>query len=102
MAERVDLDAAMERYQTAMWFNAAGPTEMVRTILDSVQDVPALVAELREVRQALHDIGAMAEEARAKLLKQAAGLVEPAEPVHPVWGYDWSEDDDSSGGGGHG
>jgi hypothetical protein len=54
MPERVDLDAVQARYEAAIWFNAAGPSESMRTVLESVQDVPALVAELRDAREVIN------------------------------------------------
>ena len=54
--QRVDLDAVQVRYDAAVWFNAAGPPETMRTVLASVQDVPGLVAELRELREQRDDL----------------------------------------------
>jgi len=84
MAERIDLDAVPVRYDAAVWFNAAGPPETMRTVLASVQDVPAMVTELRELRARYGDdeevwCGARRDQAGSAYCVEMAG--------HELHGY---------------
>jgi hypothetical protein len=53
VSERVDLGAAVARYTAAVQATATAPQGTLAVLADSCRDVPALLAEVRELRAAL-------------------------------------------------